>query len=81
MLRKKSLRVKENMRCLERKRGRVFEKSEVETLQKGKLKAWGKSLGVFEGLTPREKEKRRSERENEEKILKKNRENGKMEGS
>ena len=51
------------MRCLERKKRVFFRDSGRETLQEGKLKEWGKSLGVSKSLEPREKEKRRSERE------------------
>ena len=72
----------------ERKRGDVcrgknggFLRNLGETLQEGKLKAWEKSLGVSKGFSPREKEKRRSERKKWERFLKKNRENGKEKGS
>ena len=69
------------MRCLERKKRVFFRDSGRETLQEGKLKEWGKSLGVSKSLAPREKEKRRSEREKGEIFLKKNRKNEKKERS
>ena len=48
-----------------REKNGFFERSWVETLQE--LKAWAKSLGVFEGLAPREKEKKKEKRRSERK--------------
>ena len=66
---------------MERKRRVFFRDPGRETLQEGKLKEWGKSLGVSKSLAPREKEKQRSEKEKGEKFLKKNRKNEKKERS
>ena len=66
---------------MERKRRVFFRDPGRETLQEGKLKEWGKSLGVSKSLEPKENEKRRSEREKGEIFLKKNRKNEKREKS
>ena len=59
------------MRRLERKKWGFFEKSGVKTLQEGKLKVWGKSLGVSKGLAPRKKEKKvkRKKKQRYEKMM------------